>query len=77
MYQFLVLNIGNNKFQSLLIYSNFITIESLRKKMLLFYIIFKKGIAGLKESSIALKGENFFVAYNEGQTFYQAKKASK
>jgi hypothetical protein len=37
----------------------------------------KKGLAGLKESSIALKGEKFFVAYKEGQTFYQAKKASK
>jgi hypothetical protein len=34
-------------------------------------------LAGLKESSIALNGDNFFVAYNEGQTFYQTKKASK
>jgi hypothetical protein len=42
--------------------------------MLLFYIIFKKGLAGLKESSIALKGENFLLPTMKGRHFTKLKK---
>lgn len=42
--------------------------------MLLFYIVFKKGIGRSKESSIALKGENFLLPRMKGRHITKLKK---
>ena len=75
MYQYLVLNIDNSEFQSLLIILYFYNKWNIIKiKCICFILFLRKGLAGLKESSIALKGENFLLSIMKGRHFTKLKK---